>query len=163
MTPTQQHYKNTFFCIATHPFLPANDGSFTFINRSKDDAKDEVIPLFDNHSYEKGAIGYATAHYIPVYTLKDERNLCMVFASLHTDADLPLGTGISIGFGEVFHRGHVKYGDGVAEISIADIPSTPLCHTCEPHYVAQFTQDIRTNKFIIPNFSKLLESIGEKV
>lgn len=163
MTTTQQHYKNVFFCIATHPFLPSKDGTFTFITRNATDAKDETVPLFDCHDYDKGAIGYATCHYIPVYSLIDGRNLCMVFSSIHTDAELPLGTGVSIGFGEVSHRGHVKYGDSVAELSVADVPSTPLCATCEPQYVAQFTQDIRTNKFIIPNFSNLLASIGEKV
>lgn len=160
---TKPNYKNTFFCIATHPFLPSKDATFTFITRNQKDAKDEIVPLFDNHDYDKGAIGYATCHYIPVYTLKDDRQLCMVFASIHTDAELPIGNGVSIGFGEVFHRGHVKYGDCVAELSIADLPSTPMCATCEPQYVSQFTQDLRTNKFIIPNFSKLLSSIGEKV
>lgn len=159
---TQQQYKNTFFCIATHPFLPAKDGTFTFLSRGKDDTKDENVPLFYNHDYDKGAIGYATCHYIPVYTLIDGRQLCMVFSSIHTDADLPIGTGVSIGFGEVSHRGHVKYGDGVAELSIADLPSTPLCAVCEPQYISKFTEDIRTNKFVLPNFSKLLASIGEK-
>jgi hypothetical protein len=159
----QPQYNKTFFCIATHPFLPARDGSFTFITRTQDDAKDERVPLFDNHSYEKGEIGYATCHYIPVYTLIDGRQLCMVFASIHTDADLVIGQGVSIGFGEVSHRGHVKYGDGVAELSIADVASTPLCAVCEPQYVSQFTEDVRTNAFIIPNFSKLLASIGEKL
>lgn len=160
---TTKNYKNTFFCIASHPFLPAKDGTFTFISRSDEQPKDEVVPFFDNHDYEKGEIGYAIIHYIPCYKLVDGRALSMCFAQIHTNAELILGQGVSIGFGEIAHRGHVKYGDGVCELSIADVPSTPLCTICEPQYVSQFTQDLHTNKFIIPNFAKLLSTIGEKV
>lgn len=156
-------YKNTFFAIASHPFLPAKDGTFTFISRKADEPKDEVIPLFDNHDYEKGEIGFAIIHYIPCYKLIDGRSLSMCFAQIHTDAGLIIGQGVSIGFGEIARRGHVKYGDGVCELSIADMPSTPLCNICKPDYVSEFVNSIHTNKFIIPNFAKLLSTIGEQV
>ena len=153
---------NTFFAVCSNPFLPSKDSTYTFITRSDTDAQSETVNLFDNHDYALGAIGTATIHYVPVYKLIDGRNLCLTFAQISTDANLAVGQGVSIGFGEVARRGEVRYGDAVAELSIADIPQTPLCNVCEPSYIPEFIRQIRENKFVIPNFANLLSKIGEK-
>jgi hypothetical protein len=155
-------YNKVFFCIASNPFLPSKDGTYTFITRAKDDPPTDSVKLFSNHDYELGAIGTSTIHYVPCYELLDGRHLCLTFAQISTNADLVIGQGVSVGFGEIARRGEVRYGDAVAELSIADIPSTPLCNVCEPSYIADFMKQIRENKFVLPNFAKLLKSIGEK-
>jgi hypothetical protein len=143
--------------------MPSIDKTYTFLTRAKDDPPTDSVKLFDNHDYAKGDIGTATIHYVPCYELRDGRHLCLTFAQINTNADLVIGQGVSVGFGEVFRRGIVRYGDAVAELSIADIPSTPLCNVCEPSYIADFMKQIRENKFVLPNFAKLLKSIGEKL
>lgn len=157
------NYKNTFFAVCSNPFLPSKDGTYTFITQSKKDTQSDTVHLFDNHDYELGPIGSATIHYVPVYQLIDGRYLCLTFGQISTDADLLIGQGVSIGFGEVARRGEVRYGDLVAELSIADIPQTPLCSVCEPSYITEFVTQIHSNRFVIPNFAKLLASIGERV
>jgi hypothetical protein len=146
--------------IATHPFLPANDATFTFIVRNEGDYLEEV-PVYYNHDYEEPPLGRAIINYLPIHKSKEGKMICCAFAAMFTTNELLIGMPVSIAFAEVFHKGKVRFGDGITELSVVDNATTPLCAVVEALQIPQLITDISSNQDAVRNFTRLLKDIGE--
>lgn len=154
-------FKNTFFAIASHPFVPALDGTFTFITRAVDDQSTQFVPVYYNHLHDEDPIGLAEIAYIPCHKTKEGRNLCIAFATLKTNVDLVLNQPVSIAFSEVFHKNHVRFADEITELSIVDKGTTGGCTICDPKHFPEFISAIQGSTEVMSLFSTVLKSIGE--
>lgn len=88
---------NQYIALAAHPFLECEDGTRDLIIRKKDAPKTVVVPLLDNHDYEKAPIGVAKLAFIPCAEISDTDDLCVVTALLSTNRQLPPNQCVSIG------------------------------------------------------------------
>lgn len=88
---------NAYIALATHPFIDCVDGTRDLVIRSKSAPKTVVVPLLDNHAYEKAPIGVAKLAFIPCAEISETDDLCVVTALLSTAKHLPSNQCVSIG------------------------------------------------------------------
>jgi hypothetical protein len=156
----RQAFPHFSSAIATHPFLPANDATFTFLVRDEGDYLQEV-PVYYNHDYEQPPIGRAVINYLPIHKSKEGKMICCAFAAVFTTNRLLIGMPVSIAFAEVFRKGKVRFGDGVFELSVVDKATTPLCEVIDASQIPQLITGISSNPDAVRNFANLLKDIGE--
>jgi len=161
--PQTQPKIYNYVALVSNPTLPSlSDGVIDFITRSKEELQQKVIvPLFVEHEIDKPAIGTCELVFIPMFTTKESREICLVIGNIKSTIELPNGTPISASYPLLYKKSHVNFADEILEVSVVGKAHVPYCQIYQGDELVVKVKQMMSDPTLISLFKTVLKSIGE--